>query len=109
MESAKEIRGTLKTVQKYDKITNITKMELLEGELKRFVMLKREGMQEMYNRVKSLVNQVYNLGSKKWTDHELLVMPHFCELSKPLSDVLVINETICGLTIPGEIRMYVGP
>jgi hypothetical protein len=43
----------------------ITKMELKEEELERFTILKEKGMQELYNRLKSLVNQVHNLGSKK--------------------------------------------
>jgi hypothetical protein len=55
-----------------DKITKITKRELLEGELGRFCMLKGEGMEEMYNRLKSLANQDHNLGSKKWSDHEVV-------------------------------------
>jgi hypothetical protein len=35
-------------------------------------MLKGEGMQEMYNRLKHLVNQVCDLGSKKWLDNEVV-------------------------------------
>jgi hypothetical protein len=72
LESAKEIWDTLKTVHEGDKFTKIIKMELLEGELGRFTMLKGEGPQEMYNRLKMLVNQVRNYGSKKWTDHEVI-------------------------------------
>jgi hypothetical protein len=50
----------------------ITKMELIEGELGRFVMInKGEGPQEIYNQLKSLVNQVQNYRSNKWMDHEL--------------------------------------
>jgi hypothetical protein len=47
-------------------------MELLEGELGRFATLKGEGMKEMYDHLKSLVNQVRNIGSKKWMDHEVV-------------------------------------
>jgi hypothetical protein len=35
-------------------------------------MLKVEGIQEVYNRLKGLVNQIHNLGSKKWTNHEVV-------------------------------------
>jgi hypothetical protein len=35
-------------------------MELIEGEF------------GMYNRLKSLVNQIPNPGSTKWTDHEVI-------------------------------------
>jgi hypothetical protein len=34
--------------------------------------LSREEPQDMYNRLKTLVNQVRNLGSKKWDDHEMV-------------------------------------
>jgi hypothetical protein len=53
-------------------MTKVTKVELIEGELGRFAMNKGEGPQEMYNRLKSLVNQVQNYGSKRWTDHEVV-------------------------------------
>jgi hypothetical protein len=72
LESVKDIWGTLKTMYEGDKITKITKRELLEGELKRFAMLKGEGMQYMYNCLKSLVNQVHNFRRKKWSNHEVV-------------------------------------
>jgi hypothetical protein len=45
-------------------MTKITKMEVIEGELGRFAMKRGEGPQEMYNRLKSLMKQVRNYGSK---------------------------------------------
>jgi hypothetical protein len=56
-----ESTDSLSTAHKGDKITMITNMELLEGELRRFAMLNGEGTQDMYNRLKALVNQVCNL------------------------------------------------
>jgi hypothetical protein len=44
LETAKDIWDTLNTANESDKITKITKRELLEGELSRFTMLKGEGM-----------------------------------------------------------------
>jgi hypothetical protein len=44
LESATYIWDTLKTVHEGDKITKIMKMELLDGKLGRFAMLKGEGM-----------------------------------------------------------------
>jgi hypothetical protein len=64
---APKIFGTLKA-HEGDKITKIIKGGLLEWDLGRFAILKREGMQEIYNRLKSLVNQIYNLESKKWSN-----------------------------------------
>jgi hypothetical protein len=65
LESAKEILDTLKMTHEGDKITKITKIELIEEELGWFTINKGEGPQEMYNRLKSLANQVQNYGSTK--------------------------------------------
>jgi hypothetical protein len=65
LESTKEVYDTLKTVHEGDKII---KLEDLEGDLGRFAMNKREGPQEMYNQLKSLVNQVCNYRCNKWTN-----------------------------------------
>jgi hypothetical protein len=72
LESAKEIWDTLKVTHEGDKISKLTKMELLEGKLRRFTMNKGEEPQEMYSRLKTLVNQVCNLRSKKWTNHKVI-------------------------------------
>jgi hypothetical protein len=53
-------------------VTKITKRETIEGELGRFVLNKGEEPQEMYNRLKTMVNQVRNLRSTKWDDHEMV-------------------------------------
>jgi hypothetical protein len=45
---------------------------MIEGELGRFVLNQGEEPQAMYNRLKTLVNQVRNLGSTKWDDHEMV-------------------------------------
>jgi hypothetical protein len=53
-------------------VTKITKRKTIEGELGRFVLNQGEESQAMYNRLKTLVNQVRNLGSTKWNDHEMV-------------------------------------
>jgi hypothetical protein len=53
-------------------VTKITKRETIEGELGRFVLNQGEEPQAMYNWLKTLVNQVHNLGSTKWDDHEMV-------------------------------------
>jgi hypothetical protein len=53
-------------------VTKITKRETIEGELGRFMLHQGEEPQAMYNRLKALVNQVRNLGSTKWDDHEMV-------------------------------------
>jgi hypothetical protein len=72
LETAKDIWDVLKTAHEGDKVTKITKRETIEGELGRFILNQGEEPQAMYNRLKTLVNQVHNLGSTKWDDHEMV-------------------------------------
>jgi hypothetical protein len=72
LKSAKEIWDVLKTAHEGDEVTKITKRETIEGELGRFMLNQGEEPQAMYNRLKILVNQVRNLGSTKWDDHEMV-------------------------------------
>jgi hypothetical protein len=72
LKSAKEIWDVLKTALEGDEVTKITKRETIEGELDRFMLNQGEDPQAMYNRLKTLVNQVRNLGSTKWDDHEMV-------------------------------------
>jgi hypothetical protein len=72
LKSAKEIWDVLKTAHEGDEVTKITKRETIEGELGRFILNQGEEPQAMCNRFKTLVNQVRNLGSTKWDDHEMV-------------------------------------
>jgi hypothetical protein len=72
LKNAKEIWDVLKTAHEGDEVTKITKRETIEGELGRFILNKGEEPQAMYNRLKTMVNQVRNLGSTKWDDHEMV-------------------------------------
>jgi hypothetical protein len=72
LKSTKEIWDILKTAHEGDEVTKITKRETIEGELGRFVLNKGEELQAMYNRLKTMVNQVRNLESTKWDDHEMV-------------------------------------
>jgi hypothetical protein len=72
LKSAKDIWDVLKTTHEGDEVTKITKRETIEGELGRFMLNQGEEPQAMYNRLKTLVNQVRNLGSTKWDDHEMV-------------------------------------
>jgi hypothetical protein len=72
LKTAKEIWDVLKTAHEGDEVTKITKRETIEGELGRFVLNIGEESQAMYNRLKTMVNQVRNLGSTKWDDHEMV-------------------------------------
>jgi hypothetical protein len=62
----------LKTAHEGDEVTKITKRETIEGELGQFRLNQGEDPQAMYNRLKTLVNQVRNLGAQngmtmKWS------------------------------------------
>jgi hypothetical protein len=72
LKNAKEIWDVLKTVHEGDKVTKITKREMIEGELGRFVLNKEEEPQVLYNQLKTMVNQVRNLRSTKWDNHEMV-------------------------------------
>jgi hypothetical protein len=72
LKNAKEIWDVLKTTHEGDEVTKITTREMIEGELGRFVLNKEEEPQAMYNRLKTMVNQVRNLGSTKWEDHKMV-------------------------------------
>jgi hypothetical protein len=65
LKSVKEIWDFLKMAHKGDEVTKITKHETIEGEIGRFVINNGEKPQAMYNRLKTVVNQVRNLGSAK--------------------------------------------
>jgi hypothetical protein len=72
LKSAKEIWDVLNTAHEGDEVTKITKRETIEGELGRFRLRQGEEPQDMYNCLKTLVNQVRNLGSTKWDYHEMV-------------------------------------
>jgi hypothetical protein len=72
LKTTKEIWDVLKTAHEGDEVTKITKRETIEGELGRFVLNKGEEPQAMYNWLKTMVNQVRDLGSTKWDDHEMV-------------------------------------
>jgi hypothetical protein len=72
LKSDKEIWDVLKTPHEGDEVTKITKRKTIKGELGRFILHQGEEPQAMYNRLKTLVNQVRNLGSTKWDDHEMV-------------------------------------
>jgi hypothetical protein len=71
LEEAKDVWTTLQMVHEGLKPVRKTKIDMLEGQLNRFVMFDNETTQDMFNRLKKLVNKAKALGSKKWTDHIL--------------------------------------
>jgi hypothetical protein len=72
LDNAKQICDTLKISHEGNDATMITKMELVEGELGRFAMIKGEEPTQTYNRLKTLVNKIRSYGSTRWTDHDVV-------------------------------------
>jgi hypothetical protein len=104
LKSAKEIWDVLKTAHERDEVTKITKRETIEGELGRFMLNQGEEPQAMYNRLKTLVNQVRNLGSTKWDDHEMVkVILRSLVFLNPTQVQLIRGEPRYKLMSPEEV------
>jgi hypothetical protein len=87
-----------------DEVTKITKREMIEGELGRFVLHQGEEPQAMYNRLKTLVNQVRNLGSTKWDDHEMVkVILRSLVFRNPTQVQLICGDPRYKLMSPEEV------
>jgi hypothetical protein len=56
--NAKQIWDTLEISHEGNDATMITKMELVEGKLGRFAMIRGEDPTQTYNRLKTLVNKI---------------------------------------------------
>jgi hypothetical protein len=68
----KNVWTTLRIAHEGSKPVIKVKIEMLEGQLNRFIVYDDEIPHEMFNRLKKLVNKARALGSKKWTDRMLM-------------------------------------
>jgi hypothetical protein len=84
--------------------TMITKMELVEGELGRFAMIRGEEPTQTYNRLKTLVNKIRIYGSTRWTDHDVvrLMLRSFTVIDPHLVNLIRENPRYTKMT-PEEI------
>ena len=71
MKSANQIWDTLKVSFEGDKSVRKGNIELLHGELERFVFLQNETTQSMFDRLMALVNRIIALGSTEWDDNKV--------------------------------------
>jgi hypothetical protein len=77
---------------------------MIEGELGRFRLNQGEDPQAMYNRLKTLVNQVRNLGSTKWDDYEMVkVILRSLVFLNPTQVQLIRGNPRCTLMSPEEV------
>jgi hypothetical protein len=72
LDVTKDVWKTLRMTHEGSKPMRKAKVEMLEGQLNRFIMYEDETPHEMFNRVKKLVNKARALGSKKWVDRMLI-------------------------------------
>jgi hypothetical protein len=72
LEKAKDIWDTLQRDHEGIKPMKKDKMQLIEGKLDRCVMLDDESPQELFRRLKRLVNKVRAYGSRRWSDRRMI-------------------------------------
>jgi hypothetical protein len=104
LDNAKQIWDTLKISHEGNDATMITKMELVEGELGRFAMIRGEEPTQMYNRLKTLVNKIRSYESTRWTDHDVirLMLMSFTVIDPHLVNLIRENPRYTKMT-PEEI------
>jgi hypothetical protein len=72
VEMVKNIWDTIQRVHEGTKTVKKVKMQFIEGQLDRFVMLDDESPQEIFNWLKRLVNKVRAYGSRRWSDRRMI-------------------------------------
>jgi hypothetical protein len=104
LDNAKQIWDTLKISHEGNDATMMTKIELVEGELGRFAMIRGEEPTQTYNRLKTLVNKIRSYGSTRWTDHDVvrLMLRSFTVIDPHLVNLICENPRYTKMT-PEEI------
>jgi hypothetical protein len=104
LDNAKQIWDTLKISHEGNDATMITKMEMVEGELGRFAMIRGEEPTQTYNRLKTLVNKIRSYGSTRWTNHDVvrLMLRSFIVIDPHLVNLIRENPRYTKMT-PEEI------
>jgi hypothetical protein len=104
LDNAKQIWDTLKISHEGNDAIMIIKMELVEGELGRFAMIRAEEPTQTYNRLKTLVNKIRSYGSTRWTDHDVvrLMLRSFTVIYPHLVNLIHENPRYTKMT-PEEI------
>jgi hypothetical protein len=79
-------------------------MELVEGELGRFAMIRGEEATQTYNRLKTHVNKIRSYGSIRWTNHDVvrLMLRSFTVIDPHLVNLIRENPRYTKMT-PEEI------
>jgi hypothetical protein len=109
LDNVKQIWDTLKISHEGNDATMITKMELVEGELGSFAMIKGEEPTQTYNRLKTLVNKIRSYGSTRWTDHDVvqLMLKSFTIIDPHLVNLIRENPRYTKMTPEEILRKFV--
>jgi hypothetical protein len=89
--------------------TVITKMELAEGELGRFAMIRGDEPTQTYNRLKTLVNKIRSYGSTRCTDHDVvwLMLRSFIVIDPHLTNLICENPRYTKMTLEEILGKFV--
>jgi hypothetical protein len=68
LDVTKDVWTTLQIAHEGFKPLRNDKIEMLEGQLNRFIIFDDETPQDIFNRLKKMVDNAKTLGSKKWID-----------------------------------------
>jgi hypothetical protein len=87
----------------------VTEMELVEGKLGRFAMIRGEEPTQTYNRLKTLVNKIKSYGSTRWTDHDVvrLMLRSFTVIHPHLVNLIRENPRYTKMTPKEILRKFV--
>jgi hypothetical protein len=109
LDNAKQIWDTLKISHEGNDATMITKMELVEGELGRFTMIRGEEPTQTYNRLKTLVNKIRSYESTRWTDHDVvrLMLRSFTVIDPHLVNLIHENPRYTKMTPEVILKKFV--
>jgi hypothetical protein len=109
LDNAKQIWDTLKISHEGNDATMITKMELVEGVLGRFAMIRGEEPTQTYNRLKTLVNKIRSYESTRWTDHDVvqLMLRSFTVIDSHLVNLIHENSRYTKMTPEEILRKFV--
>jgi hypothetical protein len=104
LDNSKQIWDTLKISDEGNDATMFTKMELVEGELGRFTMIRGEELTQTYNTLKTLVNKIRSYKTTRWMDHDVvrLMLRSFTVIDPYLVILICENPRYTKMT-PEEI------
>jgi hypothetical protein len=88
LEEAKNVWTTLRMAYEESNPMRNAKIDMLEGKLNRFVKFNDKTHQDMFNRLKKLINKAKDLRSKKWTDR--MLMEHMMRDYTPMNYNVVV-------------------